>query len=132
MPTPHFVWGGVAFMFPSLSYWGGTGHIWWWNNYDFFLIILLTFFLVIILDFVGRLLRKSMNWLALSVLLMATYAFIYQINDRKYDFNYTGFSGYNSKWLENEEKSKKIQKEILGEDVYDLMVKFDNSIPIWF
>ena len=132
MPTPDFVWGGVAFMFPSTDYWGGTGHIWWWNNYDLFLIILFTFLIVLILGLFRKLLRKPTKWIALSVFFIAISGYLYQITHRKYDFNYTGFSGHHTKWHENEAKSKIIQKEILGEAVYGLMVKFDNSIPIWF
>ena len=132
MPTPDFVWGGVAFMFPSVDYWGGNGQIWWWNNYDLFLIIFLIFLLVLILALLGKLLRKSMKWIALFFLLTAIGVYLYQINHRGYDFNYTGFSGHHAKWYENEVKSKAIQKEILGEDLYKLMLKFDNSIPIWF
>ena len=88
--------------------------------------------MVLILAIVGRLLRKSMKWSALSVLFMATCVYLYQINHRNYDFNYTGFSGHHATWLENEEKSKKIQKEILGDDLYMIMQRFDNSISIWF
>ena len=132
MPTPDFVWGGVAFMFPSINYWGGTGYIWWWNNYDLFLIIFIAFFVVLFLALIGSLMRRSMKWTALSVLLMATCLYFYQMTHRNYDFNYTGFSGHHAKWLENEEKSKKIQKEILGDDLYLMMQRLDNSIPIWF
>ena len=132
MPTPDFVWGGVAFMFPSMNYWGGTGHIWWWNNYDLFLIITFTFLMLLILGLIGKILKKSMKWIALSVFLTATGAYLYQITNRKYDFNYTGFSEHHAKWHQNEEQSKKIQMEILGKDLYTIIERFDNSLPIWF
>ena len=51
MPTPSFVWGGVAFLFPSENYWGGKGYIWWWNNYDLFLIIISVFFLNVLIKY---------------------------------------------------------------------------------
>tara|TARA_Y100000739_G_C20575504_1_gene450047 strand:- start:667 stop:1467 length:801 start_codon:yes stop_codon:yes gene_type:complete len=132
MPTPEFVWGGVAFMFPSKNYWGGTGHIWWWNNYDLFLIILFAFLSVLILSVLGALIRKSLKWFALVVVLVATTVFFRQMAYRTHDFNYTGFSGHHAVWQANEKKSKQIQKQILGDNLYQIMEQFDNSMPFWF
>ena len=132
MITPEFVWGGVAFMFPSENYWGGSGKIWWWNNYDLFLIVVFTFFLELTLSVVGRIVGKSMRWIALSTFVITMGVFIHQFNHRKYDFNYKGFSEHHEKWNFNEVKSKSIQKEILGDDLFELMTEFDESIPIWF
>ena len=52
--------------------------------------------------------------------------------NRNYDFNYTGMKSHHEVWKINEDKSKQIQKDILGEKVFSVMEKVDNIIPFWF
>ncbi len=132
MPTPDFVWGGVAFLFPSENYWGGKGYIWWWNNYDLFLIIVNTAFLNVLVKLVGILLKLNTKQLALGILYLAFSLYIKQMTTRPYDFNYSGMPGHHQVWRKNEVKSKEIQKEILGKGLFGIMEKLDNSIPFWF
>lgn len=136
MPTPEFVWGGVAFLFPSDNYWGGTGDIWWWNNYDLFLIIISISIFSLIVSIVKRLLRSK--FLLNSKRVMCTYfffaviTFLIQIKSRPFDFQYKGFQGHGYFWLKYELKSKEIQKEILGDSLYEMMESVDNSLSIYF
>lgn len=132
MPTPDFVWGGVAFLFPSENYWGGKGYIWWWNNYDLLLIIIGAAFSNVLIKLMGVLLKLNTKRLALGVLFLAFSLYIKQMINRPYDFNYSGMNGHHQVWIKNEAKSKEIQKEILGEGLFGIMEKLDNSIPFWF
>ncbi len=129
MPTPHCVWGGVRFFFPSPQYMGGFGKIWWWNNYDLFLIIVTVIVLNLLLLAVIRFLGQKTKWLTSSIFLIGVSLFLYQINSRSFDFNYRGFT---SKHGEYERKSMDIQREILGEELYSWMEKLDNCIPLNF
>lgn len=132
MPTPDFVWGGVAFLFPSENYWGGKGYIWWWNNYDLFLIIIGVFFVNLNLKLWSKLLKVNLHKIAGFILLLGVGLYLHQMFTRPYDFNYSGMKGHNEVWRVNETRSKEVQKEILGEDIYNLMEGFDQSISIWF
>ncbi len=53
---------------------------------------------------------------------------LYQINSRNYNFNYSGKGSFQ----QCEIQSKKIQKEILGENLFSVMTLFDRSIPVCF
>ncbi|MBL55968.1 MAG: hypothetical protein CMP61_02155 [Flavobacteriales bacterium] len=134
MPTPTFVWGGVAFLFPSEQYWGGKGYIWWWNNYDLFLIIISIFVLNISLT--GLTLFRIRNVVTQSIasiiLIIGVGLFNYQMLHRGYSFNYSGMSEHHQVWQMNEAKSLELQKEILGDELYEIMIKIDHSIPFWF
>ncbi len=127
MPTPHSVWGGVRLFFPSSQYYGGWGKIWWWNNYDLFLIILGTIVLnIVVLTTIKQQLKK---YITTSIFVCASFLFIFQINNRNFDFNY---KGHTPKYHEYEKQSKEIQKEILGDKVYRIMEKFDNYLQLNF
>lgn len=132
MPTPDFVWGGVAFLFPSENYWGGKGYIWWWNNYDLFLIIFSVFVLNLSVRIISVYLSFKTKRLAGIFLLIGVSMYLRQMITRPYDFNYSGMKGHHAVWQKNEGKSKEIQKEILGEKVYGIMEAIDNEIPFWF
>ena len=132
MPTPSFVWGGVAFLFPSENYWGGKGYIWWWNNYDLFLIIISVFFLNVLIKFCALLAKIKTRLVASFILAIGFVLYLYQMLNRNYDFNYTGMKTHHEVWRINEAKSKQIQKDILGEKVFSVMEKVDNIIPFWF
>ena len=132
MPTPNFVWGGVAFLFPSDNYWGGKGYIWWWNNYDLFLTIFSVFCLNLILAFLKNLINFKSHKLATFILILGVSFYLKQMYYRPYNFNYQGMAEHHKVWKENEQQSKEIQKEILGKRLYNFMKKIDESIPIWF
>lgn len=129
IPTPSSFWGGVNLFFPNSEYIGGFGKIWWWNNYDLVLII----FSVIILNLVVNLLtnrfQKLKSYISISIFSIGVISFLVQINTRSFDFSY---SGYSVDYYEFETQSKTIQKEILGETLFQFMVKIDNMIPLNF
>ena len=129
MPTPASTWGGVNFFWPSKSYIGGTGDIWWWNNYDIFLIV--TF--VVMLNLILPLFRRSMHFdlrkFTVGIFILGFLLVITQIKTRDFDFVY---NGHTSRYQYFEDKSKQIQKEILGEKLYQIMESFDNKLKIYF
>lgn len=53
----------------------------------------------------------------------------YQVNTRGVDFAYTG---HTSHFQDYEAKSLAIQKRILGDKMYRLMVWFDGKLPVYF
>ena len=129
MPTPASVWGGVNFYFPSSKYIGGFGKIWWWNNYDLVLIIFSVIIINIGLIFINNRLTKIRRKLISATFLIGIILFLNQINSRPGSFKY---SGHTTKYTEYENQSKQIQKEILGDKLYQIMVKIDNKIPLYF
>jgi len=132
MPTPDFVWGGIALLFPSENYWGGKGYIWWWNNYDLFLIIVSVFVINLLVKFSAFVFKFGSSKMAAFILLLGVSFYLRQMLTRPYDFNYSSMKQHHEVWQINELKSKEIQKEILGDDLYRLMESLDNSIPFWF
>ncbi len=129
LPTPASVWNGIALWWPSKVYIGGYGNIWWWNNYDIFLIIFEIGVLNIIYMLISGLIRKRARWIPLLIFGAGLSFAMYQINTRPFDFSY---SGHTPKYSMYEEKSKEIQREILGEKLYKLMENFDNHLPFYF
>ncbi len=128
-PTPHCVWGGVRLLFPSEVYIGGFGKIWWWNNYDIFLLIVAVILLNALLHLLNNWFTIRIKVATISVFIFGLILSLYQVNTRGFDFNYVGHtSDYNN----YEQKSKDIQKDILGETLYGFMVDFDNSIGLNF
>lgn len=132
MPTPEFAWGGVALLFPSTKYIGGIGCIWWWNNYDLFLIIISVVFLNLILTLVSNIMKVKMQKVCIVIFGIGLSTYLYQINTRPFDFQYSGFKQHGTVWSTYEMKSKKIQKEILGDNLFGIMTDLDNSIPFYF
>lgn len=129
MPTPASVWGGVNLFYPSDTYIGGFGNIWWWNNYDLVLIIVSVIVLNLTILFVPKFTHKVKMGISISVFTLGLSLFLFQINTRPVDFSYSG----NTDNFDNfEAQSKQIQKEILGETVYDIMTKIDDRIPLNF
>lgn len=127
MKTPACVWGGVNFFWPSDRYIGGTGQIWWWNNYDLSLIVVGIIVLnTLVLHFKKR---RLTNCLALFIFLLGFFLAIYQVSSRSFDFNY---SGHTSLYNDYEQKSKEIQKSILGDKLYHWMERFDQFVPFNF
>lgn len=129
MPTPASVWGGVNFFWPSESYIGGTGDIWWWNNYDIFLIVLAVVFLNLLIAVFRHFIRLNARAITTAIFMLGFTIAVIQINSRGYDFSY---QGYTQDFQIMEAKSKEIQRDILGEELYALMIELDNKIPLNF
>ncbi len=129
MPTPASSWGGVNFFWPSESYIGGTGDIWWWNNYDIFLIVVAVIFINLLLLLINRFVKFNYKRIAVGVFLLGFVLAFTQIKTRDYDFAYSGNTKDYNKF---EEKSKIIQREILGDKLYGIMENFDNKLKIYF
>lgn len=129
MPTPACVWGGVNFLWPSSAYYGGFGKIWWWNNYDIFLIILSIIVLNLAIHSINTVKKIPVKKITSGIFIIGVSLTIFQINTRGFDFSYTGHS---PKYQEFEKQSKSIQRNILGERLYQIMTGFDNSISLNF
>jgi hypothetical protein len=127
MPTPASSWGGVNLFWPMDSYIGGFGNVCWWNNNDIFLIAVSVIVLNLIILFLSRYIRYSKVF-TLIVFLLGFILSIYQIKSREVDFS----SGNSKNYQDFELQSKEIQKELLGEIIYDLMIKFDSKLRIYF
>jgi inner membrane protein len=132
MPTPEFAWGGVALLFPSTNYTGGFGNIWWWNNYDLFLIIISVVFLNIIISVIGKSMKKNVKKVCLLIFILGTLTYFFQMNTRRFDFKYIGFTEHINVRSTYEKESKLIQKEILGDYLFKIMTDFDNYLPFYF
>lgn len=129
MPTPASVWGGVNFFWPSSSYLGGTGSIWWWNNYDIFLIVVAVILINSLALVAHRFIKFNGRKINTIVFFIGLAMALFQINTRSFDFSY---SQHNVNFADYEEKSKEVQKEILGDRLYTLMLDFDNKLHIYF
>jgi len=129
MPTPASVWGGVNLLWPTSTYYGGFGKIWWWNNYDIFLIIFSVIVANLIVHAVNSLRKIHLKKITTIIFLSGFILCIVQMNTRGFDFSY---SGNTSRYHEFEQRSKNIQKEILGNSLYEIMLKFDNSLNLHF
>ncbi len=129
LPTPSCVWDGVDLFWPFGDYVGGTGDTWWWNNYDVFIISVLVVVINLIFHLFRSIIKAKLKLFTTVTFIIGLSLASYQIKNRGYDFNFTGFT---SKFRAYEKKSKEIQKEILGEPLYDIMVKFDNMVKINF
>ncbi len=125
MITPSGSWGGVRLFFPSTEYYGGFGKIWWWNNYDLFLLIIT----VIFLNCIALLINKKAKQITSGLFILASTLFFFQIQTRGYDFQNRQVKNL---FTSKENKSKEIQKGILGEKFYQKMQDFDNSISLNF
>lgn len=125
MITPAGSWGGVCLFFPMKVYVGGTGTLWWWNNYNLFLVAcgILTINMLLLL-FLNR--RKLKLWkYTTAVFLIGCICFAWQAKRINYNFN-------GKKYADCEQKSKEIQRDILGERAYRYMSMFDNAVIFSF
>jgi len=130
MPTPASTWGGVNFFWPLKSYIGGTGDIWWWNNYDIFLIVVSIIIINLIFSLIkNQFIRLNIKRITIAVFVLGFVFVFIQIKNRDYDFSY---SQHTKQYQKYEDKSKEIQKEILGEKLYKIMEKMDNKMKVYF
>ncbi|MFZ1750975.1 MAG: metal-dependent hydrolase [Saprospiraceae bacterium] len=124
MPTPGGSWSGINLLWPSSEYVGGSGQIWWWNNYDIFLIAMS----VTIINIILIVIKWSKSYSKRLPAIVFTLGIIlagYCINTRGHDFNQKGHGN-------NEAISLEIQKELLGETLYEMMRKFDHAVKVNF
>lgn len=129
LPTPGSTWGGINLFWPLKQYVGGTGDIWWWNNYDIFLITLGIIIINLLVLFIGRLAKYKVFKITVSVFILGFVIALYQIKTRGFDFSYEGNT---TKFDLYEQKSKEIQKQILGDGINECMVGFDNKVKVNF
>ncbi len=125
MITPSGSWNGIRLLFPSTEYYGGLGKIWWWNNYDLFLIVAS----VVIINSLILLINRRKKELTLGVFSAAFVVFFIQVNTRGVSFNNDSVT---SVFTTKEEKSKAIQREILGPYLFSNMENLDNNINLNF
>jgi len=126
MPTPSGDWGGVALFFPSENYVGGWGKIWWWNNYDIFLILVFLNLALMAFVFFNR---KSKRLLASLLFVFSLGLIVRQINTRPEAFD--ALSSEVS-YQENERKSKQLQRDMLGTQLFNNLEWFDKKLPVLF
>ena len=126
MPTPSGPWGGVNLFFPSKTYIGGYGKIWWWNNYDLVLIIFTVIFVNLSINLFSKRYYLKKMLASIGVFIFGFSLFIFQINNRPIDFSNS------ASYQEHERESKRIQKDILGDRLYQFMLSVDNKIPLNF
>ncbi|MBK5722545.1 metal-dependent hydrolase [Dysgonomonas sp. Marseille-P4677] len=129
LPTPSSVWGGIAFLWPSDDYIGGSGNIWWWNNYDIFLLIFCCIVINLIMPTISKRIRANKKVFTSVVLFVTLVLILVQVNTRQYDYAYKGNT---TKYAEMEQNSKKEQERILGKKLYRLMDRFDRSMKFHF
>lgn len=129
MPTPSSVWGGVNLFFPGSSYVGGFGKIWWWNNYDLVLIILGVISLNLLINLIPKIPQQLKVKGTIGVFSFGLILSLVQINTRTTDFSYTG---HTTNYNQLEAESKLIQREILGDKLFEIMTEIDNKIPLNF
>jgi membrane-bound metal-dependent hydrolase YbcI (DUF457 family) len=125
MPTPASSWGGVRLLFPLKNYIGGTGDIWWWNNYDLFLIALGVLLINSLVLLLRNVFKKKTGKICSGIFLVAVLLSLFQIGTRNVNFN-------RSNYRQNEEKSKEIQQNMLGDKCYRMMEDFDNKMKVNF
>ncbi len=129
MPTPASTWGGVNLFWPLPVYAGGSGEIWWWNNYDIFLIVLLVLIINITILSLRKISGRRQWRLTIMVFIAGTLLTIVQTKTRSYDFNYTGNT---PRYQEYEQRSKDLQKEMLGDGLYSAMSWLDRHVRVNF
>lgn len=130
-PTPGSRWEGIMYWFPSSEYIGGWGLTWWWNNYDVFLLLALC----ILLNWVVAILR---NWIKVSwVKYVPTLIFVACIStavsnllNRGDSYNYNSYE--RAQFQSFEQRSLDTQRDILGDDLFEMMRKFDESTNLNF
>lgn len=129
MPTPSGVWGGIHFLWPAGFYTGGTGTIWWWNNYDLFLIVVIVVLLNLLLLLRPQRGKLKTPYFSAAIMLAGAALFLLQIHSREINFNYRE---YRPNPVNLEQKSLQIQREILGEELYQTLRYWDKKLPLHF
>jgi len=125
MITPAGSWGGVRLFFPHEIYIGGTGDIWWWNNYNLFLVVVAVILINLCMLLIFRKDKVRLRKFTVGIFLVGCLCFAWQVMWIGYNFNGKNFG-------ECEQRSKEIQRKILGEKIYHKMEKLDNFLIIHF
>ncbi len=130
LPTPSCVWHGIKLFWPLPASIGGTGHLWWWNNYDIFLLVLFCCAANIGLIILYRFVQKPfIPYLPVIIFISVSALVFYQIVQRPAHFAYEGYTPYH---VQYERQSLEIQKQILGQPLYGMMVNLDRKLKINF
>jgi len=130
-PTPGSRWEGIMYWYPSSEYIGGWGLTWWWNNYDVFLLLALC----IVLNWFVAIAR---NWIKITwikfvptvIFSLCVLTAVISLLNRGDSFNYESYE--RTSFRDFEQRSLDRQREILGEDLYQMMRNFDESINLNF
>lgn len=131
LPTPASVWDGIQFWFPSSDWVGGSGLTWWWNNYDIFLLLVLCVSVNLIVNVANRWLKKAwMSWAPTVTVALCAVMCVYQLYARGSSFNYVKYE--ENSFHNFSDKSLEIQRNILGDRLYQMMRNFDESLPVNF
>lgn len=127
--TPASVWGGIQLLWPLEPMVGGWGWCWWFNNYDIFLVQVLGLGLLGLVSLLPRT-RPVLARLLPAVLLasvLATCTALLQLRQQDY-----AYEGHASDYQGLEEASLDEQRRLLPPDLADLMISFDQSMPLPF
>lgn len=126
LPTPGHIWHGIKLFWPLETPVGGTGHLWWWNNYDIFLLVASGALAILSALILNHLLQRSwLKYLPLTFFIITVLSAAHQIAHRPVRFTESAFA-------KNERQSLAIQKAILGNRVYRIMVSMDRQVAIHF
>lgn len=128
LPTPGSTWHGIKLFWPYTVPVGGLGYIWWWNNYDIFLLLLFGCSINLIFIFLNSVLKSP--YLKVAPMLFCAVVIgtaVFQITHRPVSFSDTGGA-----WAEKESRSLTVQRKIIGDPLYRIMVKMDRSLPFPF
>ncbi len=130
LPTPGSTWHGIRLLWPLRQPVGGSGHIWWWNNYDVFLLFLAGAGAGIVLIVLNQFLKKrTLGHLSVLLCFTVFWAAYFQITHRPISFD---APGNHSSHAEKERQSLAVQKTILGERLYGIMIVLDRRLKIPF
>jgi hypothetical protein len=134
LPTPSLTWGGIKLFWPLSVAVGGSGHIWWWNNYDIFLIIGGCCAINMgIINIYHHSKKPFIRYFPLFICIGAFIFILHQIDQRNVNFVDRGQTKRIwERYWEYEIKSLEIQKEILGEKLYDIMTNVDRKLTFYF
>ncbi|MEM7372517.1 MAG: metal-dependent hydrolase [Bacteroidota bacterium] len=125
LPTPGGSWGGINLWFPSEEFTGGWGYTWWWNNYDIFLLLSGCTLLNIVVMISWGKWERQLKYLPAWIYMLTIGLICFQLYQRPVNFNETGTGS-------KEKRSLEIQEEILGPELYHLMRRFDEALPVYF
>lgn len=130
LPTPGYIWEGIKLLWPLPTAMGGTGHLWWWNNYDIFLLFLTADTVIAVWIAWSHIFKKPVfKYFPATIFALAMLTSVYQITHRPIDFKYGEQTATHA---QKEKQSHAIQKRILGDRLYEIMLDFDKRLKIPF
>lgn len=115
--------GGFRLLYPLEIRTGGWGWTWWWNNYDLILILAGVLIISLLVLVFAPWFSRTRRFLPMTVFGMGLLLCVIQMNRRPLDFNDPDFSLRESTSLD-------LQRELLGEPVYEWMRRMDRALPV--